>query len=286
MGDITAKANAAVGDLKKTLGKFDKQIQANTGTFAAALNTAASSRDLINKLQAAGIYTLILAPEKGSWVTRMLQAADAPHGGGYCCGTVSISIVPDLDSAMSALDKMKSALEKPISGTADSMKATMDDIGDEFTPEEEPEDFELIDTSAFKGKTLDDLFTPNSWHSATMGDVFGGALQVTADGLNTAVTAGQALLKQRNVMSATKAMVNKGMNTVNGVLNGMAATGVYNIMLEPGLGNYLSRLQKEIGAPSQNPDLYCTGIATIAIAPSLTDLVSKFDTMSKLIKGI
>lgn len=286
MGDITAKATAAAGELQKTIGKFDKQLQTNATAANSVLSAATSSRDLISKLQSAGIYTLILAPGQGSWVTRMQQAANAPPGGGFCCGTISITIVPDLNSASSALDKMKTAMEKPVSASADSFKATLEDIADEFTPDEEPEDFELVDTEAFKAKKLDDLFTPNAWHTATMGDVFGGAMQASAEGLNKAATVGKALLKQKNMMGATKAMASKGLSSVNGLLTGLGATGVYNIMLEPGPGSYLDRLQSEIGAPPQSSDLYCTGIVTIAIAPSLIELASKFATMNKLIKGI
>lgn len=285
MGGIAAKATAAVADLQKTLGTFDKQIQGNLGQYASALDAISSNKSLLSTLSESGIYTIILAPAKGAWTSRLQSAANSPPGSGWCCGTATITLSADLGAALNSLDKMKSALEKPIDAATSSFMDTITDISDVFTPDPEPTDMVSVDTNALK-KKLDDVFLPNSWTLATMGDVFCGAASVAGDALNASVKAGKSLLKQRNMLGVTKALTNKGMQQVNGLLTDMAATGVYNILLEPGAGNYLTRLQNEVGAPPQDANMFSSGIVCISIGPDISSLTSKFATMNKLIKGI
>lgn len=285
MGGVVAKANAAIADLQKTMAQYDRQIQANLDIYGASLDAVAASRTLINKLQSAGIYTLILSPGSGAWASRMQSAANQPSNSGYCCGFANIVMAANPQAALQSLTKLKASFEKRVSQTADSIMNDIVDISNMFTPEDIPADLELFDTSAFAGKTLDDLFTPDTWHSATMGDVFGGAMQVVADELNAVAKAGQSLLKHRNMISATRAYANMGLSTVNAFLDDLTSTGTYSIMLEPAAGGYLSRLSAEQGAPPNDPAMYSAGIVCIATAPSAASLVDKFDTITSLIGG-
>lgn len=285
MGGTVAKAQAAVADLQHTITLYDRQIQANLDKFDFALGAVANSRSLINKLQAAGIYTLILSPGVGSWPSRMQFAPNHPVNSGYSCGFANLILAANPQAALSSLSRLKATFDRKVGETADSIMETIDDISDIFTPEPEPEELDLINTSAFAGKTLDSLFTSDTWHSATLGDVFGGAMQATAEALNATALAGRSLLKQRNMISATSALATKGLSTVNNFLDDLESTGVYSISLAPGAGGYLSRLQSEPGAPPDDPVMYSAGIVCIATAPSVESLLTQYETMTTLLGG-
>jgi hypothetical protein len=284
IGGVSGPAATAVAGVNAALGKLDQQLTANVGKATAVLDAVSAGASLLKQMEAAGLYTIFLEPVKGSWSSRLSGAANAPPNTGFCCGSASIGLYPDLASAAAALGKLKDALEKPMAAAADFIdKLDLDD----FIPEEEPEDLVEKDLTALKGKTIDAKFKKSSdtWVSATIGDLFPGAALSAASGLNSAVKQGKALIREKNSLSAIKSFTTKGVSAVTSMLNGMSATGVYTIVLEPAAGGYLSRLQSEAGAPPSSTDMYSTGMVTIATGPDILSLAGKFDTLNKLLKG-
>lgn len=284
IGGVSKQAAAAVAGVNAALGKLDKQVQANAAKASAVLDVVGAGASLLQQMEAAGLYTIFLEPVKGSWSSRLSGAANAPPNSGFCCGSASIGLYPSLADAAASLAKLKDMLEKPMAAAADFIdKLDLED----FIPDLEPEELVEKDLTALKGKTIDAKFKKSSdtWVSATIGDLFPGAALSAASGLNAAVKQGKALLKEKNSLSAIKSFTNKGLSTVTSMLDGMSATGVYTIVLEPAAGGYLSRLKSEAGAPPSNATMYSTGMVCIATGPDILSLAGKFSTMNKLLKG-
>lgn len=284
LGGVSGGAAAAVAEVNAALGKLDKQIAANSAKANAVLDAVGAGASLLSQMEAAGLYTIFLQPIKGSWSTRLSSAKNAPPNTGFCCGSASIGLYPDFEAASKSLAKLKEALEKPVAAASDFISNL--DL-DDFIPDLEPEELVEKDVSALKGKTIDAKFKKSSdeWVAATIGDLFPGSALSAANSLNAAVKEGKSLLKGKNSLNMIKSFTSKGLSTVTSMLNGMAATGVYTIMLEPGAGGYLTRLQHEAGAPPTSTDMYSTGMVTIATGPDVLSLAGKFTTLTKLMKG-
>lgn len=284
VGGISKQATAAVAGVNASLAVLDKQVQSNAKKATAVLGAVTEGSGLLKQMQAAGLYTIFLAPEKGSWSTRLSKAIGAPPNEGFCCGSASIGLYPDVLSAAKALGQLKDMLEKPVAAASDFINKL--DLED-FVPDLEPEDFIETDLSAFTGKTINAKFNKSSdeWVSATIGDLFPGSALSTANALNAAVGEGKSLLKAKNSLKMVQSFTGKGLSTVTSMLDGMSKTGVYTILLEPKSGGYLSRLKSEKGAPPSSADMYSTGMVTIATGPDILSLADKFTTLSKMLKG-
>lgn len=285
VGGISKQASAAVAGVNASLAVLDKQVQSNAKKSNAVLGAVTEGTGLLGQMQAAGLYTIFLAPEKGSWSTRLSRAMGAPPNDGFCCGSASIGLYPDIMSASKALSQLKEMLEKPVAAASDFIdKLDLDD----FVPDLEPEEFEEVDLTTFTGRTIDSKFSMaggDKWVSATIGDLFPGSALSTANALNAAVGEGKSLLKAKNSLKKVQSFTTKGLSTVTNMLDGMSKTGVYTILLEPGAGGYLTRLKTEKGAPASSADMYSTGMVTIATGPDILSLAAKFTTLSKMLKG-
>ena len=285
VGGISKQATAAVAGVNASLAVLDKQVQSNAKKATAVLGAVTEGADLLKQMQAAGLSTSFLAPEKGSWSTRLSKAIGAPPNEGFCCGSASIGLDPDVKSAQESLKQLKAMLEKPVAAATDFIDKF--DIED-FVPDLEPEELAEVDTSELKGKTIDAKFSAaggDKWVSATIGDLFPGSALSTANALNSAVGEGKSLLKAKNSLKMVQSFTDKGLSTVTNMLDGMSKTGVYTILLEPKSGGYLSRLKSEKGAPASSADMYSTGMVTIATGPDILSLTAKFTTLSKMLKG-
>ena len=280
--DIAAKAAAAIAQVQAGISKLDKQSAAMTTAANSALDALAVSKGDLAKITAAGFYMIKLSPQQGAWDTRLGNASGEPTGSAYCCGVANIVLGADLQAALDKFTKIKDALKKPI----DDAKAFIGgkDFSD-YTPSvpDDPSLLDTLDMSEFTAPDWDTLFGSDVWHSAKLGDVFGGAMQGIASASNGAIKDAKAVFNNLNQARKITAGLSKGATTAQNLLADMAATGTYSIILEPGVGNYLTRLRAESGAPESSTSMYSSGYVCIAVAPDATALAEKFATLTKVL---
>ncbi|MFA5262171.1 MAG: hypothetical protein WC450_13190, partial [Candidatus Omnitrophota bacterium] len=88
-----------------------------------------------------------------------------------------------------------------------------------------------------------------------------------------------------NQTSRAASAINKGLTATQNLMTRMLETGVYTIALEPGVGNYLTRLLNEADAPDTSAALFTSGYVCIAAADTLEGLATKYETLSHIISG-
>ncbi len=284
MPGIADKANAAIKQVQDGVNKLQKQIGAMTNTKAGVLDALTVSKGDLAKITAAGFYMITLSPKKGSWDSRLAAALGEPPNKGYCCGTANIILSPDPAKALDGFNKAKDMLKKPV----DDVEAFIDssDFLD-FIPEEvDASLLDELDIAQFKALDWDTLFVSDTWKDASLGDVFGGAMEGIAGYTNKLAGDSKAILNNLNGSKKMTAGLNKGLSAATKLVADLGKTGTYNIVLEPGpKGGYLSRLKSEAGAPPSDPTLYSAGFVCISIEPDAAALAGKFDTLQKLTSG-
>ena len=284
MPGITDKANAAIKQVSDGVKKLEKQVGAMLDTKASALDALTVSKGDLAKITAAGFYMITLAPKKGAWDSRLSAAMGEPPNKGYCCGTANIILSADPAAALDSFNKAKDMMMKPV----DDVKAFIDDADfTDFEPEEVDEDLlEELDIKQFKAPDWDTLFESDKWKSASLGDVFGGAMEGVAGYTNKLAGDSKSILNSLNGTKKITAGLNKGLSAATKLVNDLGKTGTYNIILEPGpRGGYLQRLKSEAGAPPSEATMYSAGFVCITIEPDISALTGKFDTLQKLATG-
>ncbi len=282
MPGIADKANAAIAQVQSGVSKLQKQADTMTGTMDKALAALTVNRGDLAKITDAGFYMITLSPQKGAWDTRLRVALGEPPNRGFCCGTANIILAADLAGAASSLAKVKDMLKKPVENVEAFIDST--DFSD-FLPDLETDLLEEMNLSQFAAPSWDELFKTDEWKSASLGDVFGGAMEGLAGVTNGAVSEAKSLLKGINQTKKLTAGLSKGLSVAKNLVADLAATGTYNIILPPASGGYLSRLKSEIGAPPSDSQMYSAGFVCIALAPDASSLVSKYATLNKIVTG-
>jgi len=280
MGGITAKANDAIAQVQGGLNKLNNQVDLMKANMTAVVNAISSSKSALNKLMESGFYMINLSPKKGSWSSRLSSAPNAPPNLGYCCGTAVISIAADIATVVNAYQGILDAIKNPM---ADATNIVSPFDFSDFIPEEEPDDLEELDEDDMAAMDWSDIFTTDEWTSATLKDVFGGYAEGVAKAINKLSKSAKSLLASTNQSSRAASAINKGLNATKNLMTQMQGTGVYAIVLAPGAGNYLTRLQNELGAPPSSGQLYTSGYACITVADSLSALGAKYESLSKIV---
>jgi len=275
---MTAKANAAIATAQTALAALNSQTAAMQSRLTAMLDAATDNKTMLDKLAESGFYMITLAPEVGSWSARLAGALNEPPNSGFCSGTANLIISADPAVVTNAYAKVKTAMLKPIDDANKFIDQT--DFSD-FVPDAPVyEDFPPVELPDW-----DILYPSGQWESAKLGDVFGGAMSgigtASAD-LNKGV---KELLATANHVGKITSALDKGLTAAQDFMTGLQATGVYSIMLPPGAGGYLDRLQAEAGAPPADSELYSAGFVFIAVAAGAEDLAAKYATINTLMKG-
>ena len=288
MPGIADKATAAIKQVQDGVNKLQKQTGVMATAMDSALGTLSVNKGELAKITAAGFYVITLAPKKGAWDVRLAEAMGEPPNKGYCCGTANIVIAADIAKVADTMNKVKDMLKKPV----DDVKALIPsgDFSD-FEPDFYDEEDELspmasLNLDKFKAPDWDTLFESDKWKSASLGDVFGGAMQGLAGATNGGIEDAKSLLNGLNQSKKLSAGITKGLNATKKLVDDLSKTGTYNIILEPGpKGGYLQRLKSEAGAPASDPRMYSAGFVCITIEPDIASLAGKFSTLSKLTTG-
>ncbi|MEI7673809.1 MAG: hypothetical protein WCK00_17025 [Deltaproteobacteria bacterium] len=278
MGGLASKANLAVSQVQGKLNKINSQVAAVNNTLNAAIGGIAALKGDMEKLTESGFYMITLSPEKGSWAARLAAATNAPPAHGYCCGVATIIIAPDLSTVAASFKKMVDAVKKPMADAANIVDQF--DFSD-FEEEEDPEDIAPI--AEVTAKDWGDIFESGKWTASNLADVFGGLAEGTSKAANLACTKAKSLQAGINQAGKSVSAINKGLAATRKILTEMGTTGVYNIILPPGSGGAVSRLQNEAGAPPKNVNYYSAGYACVTQMPDLQGLAGKFDTLSGIV---
>jgi len=275
---MTAKANAAIAAAEAALAALNSQTTAMQSKLTAMLDAATDNKSMLDKMAESGFYMITLAPQVGSWTARLTGAANEPINSGFCAGTANLILSADPAVVANAYAKVKAALLKPIDDANKFIDQT--DFSD-FIPEAPVYD----DFPAAELPDWDVLYPSGQWQSAKLGDVFGGAMSglgTASEGLNKGV---KELLATANHVGKITSALDKGLTAAQDFMAGLQATGVYSIMLPPGAGGYLDRLQAEAGAPPVDSEMYSAGFVCIAVAAGAEDLAAKYATINQLMKG-
>jgi hypothetical protein len=279
LGGVFSKAQTAVNDVQSTVNKVSGQLALIENALSAASSLISSGKTFIDKLKESGFYMLTLAPKLGSWSTRANDAIDAPSQLGYSCGSATIVISADPASALSSYQKIVGAMTKPMFDSSNFVNPFS------YAGFQSEQTQGLDDVEVPPSQDWSDIFTSDKWQSATLGDVFGGTLEGASKFSNALCKSARSLEAQKEQISKRIYALNKGLSTTNTLLNELNATGSYSIVLEPGIGGILSRLESASGAPPSNSDMYSAGFIVCAAAASPTDLLNKYSTLSGLLRS-
>lgn len=277
MGGQLAKAQAAIDDAQKSLFNLNSQVNNLAGLVSTSVGTLTSNQTMLAKMAESGFYMITLSPQQGAWNTRLAAAPNAPLNQGFCTGVAMIILSANLEAAENAYAKTKAALMKPI----DDAKSFIDAFdASDFVPEL-PE-FEAGEFIGITAPNWDEVFTMDQWNSATLGDVFGGAMEGISKGSAQINKAVHSLLSQKNQINRMSAALTGGLSRANAFIDDLGSTGTYNILLQPGAGGYLTRLQAESGSPPSDGLMYSAGFVCITTGAGASELNSKFATISTL----
>ncbi len=283
LGGIQQQANAAINQVQTGVNKLTSQVGKMTGVMNTAITAVTDNKRLLDDLSEAGIYMIVLSPKTGSWVTRLSSAPDPPPNSGYCCGTATIAIAPDLATVANTLEKAIEAVKKPLVA-ATNIANPFDSEG--FEPEDDPEEFAAIDETACEAKDWGEIFAPDTWLNTTLGDIFGGYKEGLTKASNKLSKDAKSVVASINQANKAVHGINRGLNAAKKAMNDALQCGVYNVVLAPASGNWLARLQQESGAPPTNANHYSSGFATIAVASGISDLARKYATMQKIMAAV
>jgi X-X-X-Leu-X-X-Gly heptad repeat protein len=282
MGGIASKANEAISQVQSGLNKLNNQVNQIRDNMTRAASIVSSSKGTLDKLMDSGFYMITLSPKKGSWSSRLSSAPNAPPNLNYCCGTAVITVAPDLSTVTRSYQGILDAVKKPMADASNIVNPF--DFSD-FEPEEEPEDLSEIDEESIAAIDWSELFTTDEWKTASLKDVFGGYAEGVAKATNKLSKSTKSLLATVNQSGRAASAINKGLSATKNMVKQMQETGVYRIVLAPGEGTYLHRLRNETGAPSSSSQLFTSGYVCVTVAPSLSALTSKYETLSKIVTG-
>jgi chaperonin cofactor prefoldin len=105
-GSVEKKLNKVKAEVTK-VEKVLEQIRKKYNKIMQAIDEL---QGFLNDLNATGIYRLLLLPNKGSWISRMLSEPGAPPTGGnwYSAGIVIVVCVPTLDECETLFQNLTS----------------------------------------------------------------------------------------------------------------------------------------------------------------------------------
>jgi hypothetical protein len=118
LGDILPGMAGCLDDISgesKTLYRQVTSVISNMQTRAGQLNNVVGSSDrMIDKMAAAGFYTLWLTPGTGGWASRALAAAGAPSNSGCSAGVLIVIQAPNVEPLLTKYENLYDIFHDPI----------------------------------------------------------------------------------------------------------------------------------------------------------------------------
>lgn len=254
LGEIMPKAIEAAERVQAEASEaFDKLNEA-LNTVQTALNEARTALDLtesdIEKLEASGFAVIYLSPAQGSWISRLLNAPNAPStSAGYSCGYFNIATAPTEALAIEAYNAIKAAL-------TEEMKIA------ELENPVMPGTFE-------KKERSESGFDTDRWIGKTLGEMMPGVF----NGLKTLWNGQKAVLEKlqsaKMALSAKLDLAETALLRANAMLSGLSTSGIYQYAMPAASGSWASRAAGEAGAPPATGDQYSFGFAAVAVAADM-----------------
>ncbi len=253
LGEIVPKAFEAAASAKAeaeaAIAKFDEGlalINDALGEARTALNLVESD---IEKLEASGFAVICLSPRQGSWLSRLINAPNAPStSAGYSCGYFNIATAPTEAMAIEAYNAMKAALTEKIE-VADF------DIGLPQPPDLRPDTEFEWDIDKWVGKTL--------------GELMPGVFNSLKKDCNAKRQIVAKLEKALADINEKKNKFSLSLAAANAMIAGLSTSGIYQYAMPAALGSWASRAAGEAGAPPVTGDQYSFGFAAVAVASDM-----------------
>lgn len=283
IGGIAADANAAISEVQSGLTKLNAQVGRMTSNLNRAVGLVAASMDTLDKLMESGFFMITLSPRKGAWNTRLAAAPNAPANLNFSCGTAVVALAPDAATVAQSYQRIADAVKKPMADATNIVNPF--DFSD-FSPLDAPAELAGVNEEALAARDWAELFKPDEWKETSLGEVFGGYAEGIATATNQSCKSARSLLASVNQSRRSASAINRGLSATRNLITQMEGTGVYRIVLPPGEGAYLHRLQTEPNAPPTSAQAFTAGYACVAVAQDLAGLASKYATLSKIVSQV
>lgn len=261
MPDVFEKATAALEVAQEGLDKLTETSALVSDKLNTAQALVTSLESKLAELSETGFGVIVLSPAKGSWVTRLQNANDAPENNNsmFSCGYINLTVSATESGALGAYNAMKDAMEKKFKEP-------------ELSPSV-PEQANLI--------SVPEVDLPlDKWESLSVGDLFPGVLGTIEGALNNAKTALKSIENTHNKITEKMSKLGDARDEAATIIAGLEGTGQYQLALSPAMGGWMTRAQSEIDAPPEGGDWYTTGFAAVAIAADLPTAEELFDKLA------
>jgi hypothetical protein len=275
MPETLASAAESIEVAQEALTTARTYLNKANNEVNAVLNTLTITKDKISAGGVAGFYFITLSAGHGSWNTRLDRALNSPTNSGFSAGFATIVIAPNIDAVANAASAVVKSLTTPFN--LPSILTTKDPSSG-YVPIVPSISLDSLDLPEETSRSTD------VWESKTAGGVFTGALKGLVEDNNLMVKQARSVVNLTNQVGQKAASIQKGLTAANSFISQAGGTGVYNIILEPGPGGYLSRLESEIGAPPIDSELYSAGVVCIAEVTGEADLSSLTEQFAALQK--
>lgn len=261
--DIMPKAFSAAKKVQveasEEYGRLTEALDAVQDALDAANEALALTESDIQKLKATGFAVIALSPKKGSWATRLVDAPNAPSTNtGYSCGYFNIATALTEYDAMLIFNDMKKALtEKP-----------------EIEPIEPalPEPFT-------KAADIKSDFEPDVWRGLTFGEMMPGTFNALQTLWNTQKAAVANIQNMKDQLDKKISLLGQALARANALISGLETSGLYQFVMEPGPGSWISRAVSETDAPPTTEEQYSFGFAAVAVAADMAGCQTLYERL-------
>ena len=217
------------------------------------LNEANSALSLLqqdlDELEVTGFAIIALSPKQGSWSSRLVMAPNAPstESGLYSCGCFNIASMTTEEAARLAYRAMLKALTEKM-------------------------EIELVEPK-IRGwepkKEIDPEIRPDEWKGITLGEMMPGVLNTARNAWNVQKAIVQNVQGMKDRVEKKIQDYADALSKANALISALGTSGLYQYMMEPGLGSWITRAASEEGAPSTISTQYSFGFAAVAVAADL-----------------
>ena len=278
MGKAISDVQSVLDTANATLSGLVTQMNQVVNNLNSVLDALTIHQDGIKASAEAGFYFIELSAHQGAWNTRLYDAENAPPNSGYSAGFATIVVAPDLDRVTTAFDMIKKALTTPLN-LPNILTTNSPSSG--YVP--------IVPTCSLSPLPIPDPKQEHPvdiWQTETVGGIFSASLSGLVQDNNLMINQAKSVLNLANQVGQRAASIEQGISTANGFLEDMKAAGAYTIVLPPGPGGYLTRLENELNAPPTDYDEYTCGICVIAEVNAIADLpnlVTQFQALQKFL---
>ena len=259
LGSVVNEINTRIDSLQEEANKilvYKAKLEDKLSELQGFLTEL---EDLAQRLEASGFYFIKLSPSQGSWSQRLATADNHPPLSDefYTAVMACIMLAPSLDTLQDAYNNLKEAFTKKIEVPAIQP----------VLPSANPYIFETQEPAE------------DVWESLALKDIYPGMAKSVEERLNKVKA---DVKKVETVLDQLTDRYNNIMQAIDDAQNFLSAltnTGIYKLLLEPGQGNWLSRMTAEDYAPPQDSSYYTAGFVIVICVPTLDECTALFNKL-------